>query len=265
MEPLSEARKKTGHPLTKIPLSVLDHSSNSTIRNMAKGTKNCYHKNLREKNMKEMKIPQKQIITFLLFPLFILSITGNVMATEEAKYAVLEKDGHFELRLYEPCIVAETLVEGDFDEVGSAGFRRLFRYISGDNQTKKTISMTAPVAQEMRSEKISMTAPVTQKKEGKDWSIAFVMPAEYTMDSLPIPNDAKITLRAIPARLVAAITYSGTWSESRYEEHKALLDQMMSKRRLKPAGEYIYARYNPPFTPWFMRRNEVLVPVERIQ
>lgn len=186
------------------------------------------------------------------------------MATEEAKYAVLEKEGHFELRQYEPCLVAETLVEGDFDEVGNAGFRRLFRYISGDNQTKMPISMTAPVAQEMRSEKISMTAPVTQQKGGNDWSIAFVMPAEYTMDTLPIPNDARITLRAIPARLLASITYSGTWSESRYEEHKALLDQMMSKRKLTPAGEYIYARYNPPFTPWFMRRNEVLVPVERI-
>jgi hypothetical protein len=250
IEPLSEAHKKASHPLTMIPLSVLDHSSNSTIRNMAKGTKNCCHKPLREKNMKEMKIPQKQIITFLLFPLFFLSITGNVMATEEAKYAVLEKDGHFELRQYEPCIVAETPVEGDFDEVGSAGFRRLFRYISGDNQAKMPISMTAPV---------------TQQKAGKDWSIAFVMPAEYTMATLPIPNDARIALRTIPARLVAAITYSGTWSESRYEEHKALLDQMMSKRKLKPAGEFIYARYNPPFTPWFMRRNEVLVPVERIQ
>jgi len=186
------------------------------------------------------------------------------MATEEAKYAVLEKEGRFELRQYEPCIVAETLVEGDFDEVGNAGFRRLFRYISGDNQQKMPISMTAPVAQEMKSEKISMTAPVTQQKGGNDWSIAFVMPDEYTLDSLPIPNDARITLRAIPARLLAAITYSGTWSESRYEEHKALLDKMISKQKLRTAGEYIYARYNPPFTPWFMRRNEVLVPVARI-
>ena len=211
-----------------------------------------------------MKIRRTRIIPFFLFPLFFLSITGNVMATEEAKYAVLEKEGHFELRQYEPFIVAETLVEGDFDEVGNAGFRRLFRYISGDNQAKRPISMTSPVAQEMKSEKISMTAPVTQQKGGNRWSIAFVMPAEYTMDSLPIPNDARITLRAIPARLLAAITYSGTWSESRYEEHKALLDQMMSKRKLRTAGEYIYARYNPPFTPWFMRRNEVLVPVERI-
>ena len=211
-----------------------------------------------------MKIRRTSIIPFFLFPLFFLSITGNVMATEEAKYAVLEKEGHFELRQYEPFIVAETLVEGDFDEVGNAGFRRLFRYISGDNQAKRPISMTSPVAQEMKSEKISMTAPVTQQKGGNSWSIAFVMPAEYTMDSLPIPNDARITLRAIPARLLAAITYSGTWSESRYEEHKALLDQMMSKRKLRTAGEYIYARYNPPFTPWFMRRNEVLVPVERI-
>jgi len=212
-----------------------------------------------------MKIQRAGIIAFLLFPLFFLSITGNVMATEEAKYAVLEKEGHFELRQYEPCIAAETLVEGDFDEVGNAGFRRLFRYISGDNQAKLAISMTAPVTQEMRSEKISMTAPVTQQKAGNDWSIAFVMPAGYTMDSLPTPNDGRITIRAIPARLVAVITYSGTWSKSRYEEHKAQLDKMMSKRKLKAAGEYIYARYNPPFTPWFMRRNEVLVPVERIK
>jgi len=211
-----------------------------------------------------MKIQRRSIITFLLIPLLILSITGNVMATEEAKYAVLEKDGHFELRQYEPCIVAETLVDGDFDEVGNAGFRRLFRYISGDNQTKLPISMTSPVTQEMRSEKISMTAPVTQQKTGNDWNITFVMPAEYRMDTLPIPTDARITLRAIPARLVAVITYSGTWSESRYEEHKAMLNMMMSKRKLKTAGEYIYARYNPPFTPWFLRRNEVLVPVERI-
>jgi hypothetical protein len=187
------------------------------------------------------------------------------MATEEAKYAVLEKEGHFELRQYEPCIAAETLVEGDFDEVGNAGFRRLFRYISGGNQAKMPISMTSPVAQEKRSEKISMTAPVTQQKGGKDWSIAFIMPAEYTMDTLPIPNDARITLRAMPARLLAAISYSGTWSESRYEEHKALLDKMVSERKLRTAGEYIFARYNPPFTPWIMRRNEVLVPVERIQ
>ena len=211
-----------------------------------------------------MKIQRAGIIAFLLFPLFFLSITGNVMATEEAKYAVLEKEGHFELRQYEPCIAAETLVEGDFDEVGNAGFRRLFRYISGDNQARMPISMTAPVAQEKRSEKISMTAPVTQQKGSKDWSIAFIMPAEYTMGTLPIPHDARITLRAIPARLLAAISYSGTWSESRYEEHKALLDKMVSERKLRTVGEYIYARYNPPFTPWFMRRNEVLVPVERI-
>jgi hypothetical protein len=211
-----------------------------------------------------MKIQRVRVKTFLIFTLFLFSITGNVMATEEAKYAVLEKEGPFELRQYEPCIVAETIVTGDFDEVGNMAFRRLFRYISGDNQAKKTISMTAPVAQEARSEKISMIAPVNQQKAGDQWSIAFIMPAEYTMDTLPTPNDTEVKLRAIPARLLAAITYSGTWRESRYEEHKTLLDKMLSQRKLKPAGEYIYARYNPPFTLWFMRRNEVLVPVERI-
>ena len=211
-----------------------------------------------------MKTRRGVVIICLLSFLFFLLITGIVMATEEAKYTVLEKDGNFELRQYAPCIVAETIVEGDFDEVGNEGFRRLFRYISGDNQKKLSIAMIASVEQEMRSENIPMTAPVTQQKADHNWSIHFFMPSHYTMDVLPKPNDGRIMLREIPTRLVAAVAYSGTWSKYRYEEHKVLLDEMMSKRKLKAAGEYIYARYNPPFTLWFLRRNEVLVPVARI-
>ena len=188
--------------------------------------------------------------------------TGEGMALEEAKYTVIMKEESFELRQYEPNIVAETIVEGNFDSVGNEGFRRLFKYISGENQKKQSIAMTAPVSQDAGPEKIAMTAPVSQEKTGGQWRIAFVMPSEYTMETLPQPLDPKVLLKEIPPRRMAAITYSGTWSKRRYEEKKALLELFIRKQGLKRIGEPVFARYNPPFMPWFMRRNEVLIPVQ---
>jgi hypothetical protein len=188
--------------------------------------------------------------------------TGEGMALEEARYTVIMKEESFELRQYEPHIVAETMVDGDFDKAGNDGFRRLFKYISGENQKKQSIAMTAPVSQDAGSEKIAMTAPVSQERTGGQWRIAFVMPSEYTMDTLPQPVDPKVILRQAPARRMAAITYSGSWSKARYEEHKALLEAFIQKQKLQPLGEPVLARYNSPFTLWFLRRNEVLVPVQ---
>ena len=193
---------------------------------------------------------------------FLIAFTGEGMAYEEAKYTVIMKEESFELRQYESHIVAETIVEGDFDRVGNEGFRRLFKYISGENQKKQAISMTAPVSQDASSEKIAMTTPVNQEKTGNQWRIAFLMPSAYTMDTLPQPVDPKVLLKQIPARRMAAITYSGTWSKKRYEEKKALLELFIKKQGLKSIGEPVFARYNPPFMPWFMRRNEVLIPVQ---
>ena len=210
-----------------------------------------------------MDTRSSQFIAFFIF-IFLLLIPGyeTAMAIEEASYKVIEKDGDFELRQYVPQIVAETIVEGDFDKVGNEGFSRLFGYISGNNTKKQSISMTAPVSQEAGSEKIPMTAPVNQEQVGNKWHISFLMPSNYTLETLPEPTDKRIVLKQIPSRNVAAITYSGTWSRSRYEEHKAILVEIMRNRKLKPVGEYIFARYNPPFMPWFLRRNEVLVNVE---
>ena len=106
------------------------------------------------------------------------------MATEEAEYRVLERGGDFELRQYQPQIVAEILVEGDFNEVGNEGFRRLFDYISGKNRKKQSIPMTAPVSQEAGSEKIPMTAPVNQEKVGEKWRITFLLPSRYSMETI---------------------------------------------------------------------------------
>ena len=191
-----------------------------------------------------------------------LLVAKSAMAIEKAKYTVVEKEDDFEVRQYEPQIVAETYVEGDLEAVGDEGFRRLYGYISGDNQKKQSISMTAPVGQESDSEKIAMTAPVGQEKKDNRWRITFLMPAEYTLETLPQPTDSRVKLVQDPGRLMAAIRYSGTWSEAGYEENKALLEGFIIKRGLIKAGEPIWARYDPPFMPWFLRRNEVLIPVE---
>ena len=125
-----------------------------------------------------------RIIFFLLAVISLAGLPNTLMATEEAEYSVLERDGDFELRQYQPQIVAETLVEGDFNEVGNEGFRRLFDYISGKNRKKQSIPMTAPVSQEAGSEKIPMTAPVNQEKVGEKWRITFLLPSRYSMETI---------------------------------------------------------------------------------
>ncbi|WP_419657986.1 putative heme-binding protein [Desulfosarcina variabilis str. Montpellier] len=192
----------------------------------------------------------------------LISMGAPAMAIEEPSYRVLETQGDFELRKYSPYIVAETYVQGDFEAVGSEGFRRLADYIGGKNQKKESISMTAPVSQDPASEKIAMTAPVSQARENGRWRIAFMMPSAYTMDTLPIPDDERIALREEKEKTVAVIRYSGTWGKKRYEEHATKLIEWISKKDWKIIGAAIWARYNPPFVPWFMRRNEILIPVQ---
>ena len=188
---------------------------------------------------------------------------STAMAIEEVKYEVLEKEGNFQLRQYADHIVAETVVEGSFRDVGNDGFRIPAGYIFGKNRMSEKIEMTAPVSQEARSKKIEMTAPVNQQAEGDRWRITFVMPSRYIMDTLPKPIDERVQLKPVPGQLTAALKYSGPWSRKRYEKKKAQLESIIAAHRLKPVGEPIFARYNPPFMPWFLRRNEVLIPVQR--
>jgi hypothetical protein len=203
-------------------------------------------------------------MVLLLIGGFSLS-AGEAIAIEESSYSVVEQVDNFELRRYQPNIVAETLVEGDFSEVGNEGFRRLAGYIFGKNRKQQSIDMTAPVSQEPDSEKIAMTAPVSQEAEGGKWRITFTMPAEYTMETLPLPLDDRVILKQEPGRLMAAIQYSGTWSRDRYQEREASLKSFIDEHGLKAVGEPVFARYNAPYTLWFLRRNEVLIPVERLQ
>lgn len=208
------------------------------------------------------RISGKYIIP-TVFMIIFNGLAISTMALEKAPYEVVKKEENFELRQYAPHIVAETTVSGNFESVGNEGFRRLAAYINGNNRAKKSIPMTAPVNQEARSEKIEMTAPVNQENIGGKWRITFLMPSRYSLESLPEPLDNRIGFKQEPGRLIAAIRYSGTWSKQRYEENEARLLELIRQRKLKPVGEPVWARYDPPFMPWFLRRNEVLVVVER--
>jgi len=186
---------------------------------------------------------------------------GNSMAVEEAKYSVSEKQDRHEIREYAPAIVAEVIVYDDFENASGVAFRKLFNYISGKNTAREKIAMTAPVAQKPQPEKIAMTSPVAQRKSGQGWAVSFMMPASYTMATLPVPDDPSVVLREVPAHRAAAIRYSGSWTERSYQQQYALLQEWIKAKNLEVTGEPVWARYNAPFTPWFMRRNEILVPV----
>jgi hypothetical protein len=187
-------------------------------------------------------------------------VTPTAMAIEEPRFKVLEKDGSFELREYSTHIVAETRVEAGFEDAGSLAFQRLFRYISGNNVAQQKIAMTAPVTQSS-SEKIKMTAPVSQVADGNAYLVAFSLPSTYTLATVPKPLDPTVRIRQVPAQLIACWRYSGRWTESNYREHEVLLRERIKSRELITRGDPVLARYNPPFTPWFMRRNEVWIPV----
>lgn len=196
-----------------------------------------------------------------LAALVALAGTGNTMAVEEAEYTVVREDKPFELRHYAPHILAETVVEGDFEGAGSKAFRRLFDYISGSNTSRESLDMTSPVGQQAGSEKIDMTSPVGQQRVDGRWVVSFMMPASYSLETLPQPDDPAVTLRQVPAQFMAAVRYSGFWSEERYQQHREKLAAWIAEQSLTVVGEPVWARYDPPFMPWFMRRNEILVPV----
>jgi hypothetical protein len=185
----------------------------------------------------------------------------SAMATEEPQYAVIKTDGDFEIRRYAPYIVAETVVTDADQESGTnVGFRRLAGFIFGNNRTKESIEMTAPVTT-TRSEKIAMTAPVETSRKGDDVVMAFMMPSQYTLETLPEPTDSGVLIRQVPERVMAVLKFSGSWSEERFQEQTGKLQEWLRKHDVKAMGAPVVARYNAPWTPWFMRRNEIQIEV----
>lgn len=185
------------------------------------------------------------------------------MAVEEPAFTTVIRDGAFEVRDYPAQVVAEVTVPGDQKEAASRGFRLLAGYIFGGNRRRQSIAMTAPVAEIPAGEKIAMTAPVTQTGGPGLWVIRFTMPRAYTLESLPVPDDARVHLRRLPPSRMAVLKFSGVAGKRDLDEKSSALARMAKLHGLSLAGPPSLAQYDPPWTPWFMRRNEVMVAVVR--
>ena len=178
-------------------------------------------------------------------------------ATEEPEYQVVRELAGIEVRQYAAYTVAEVEVAGPAGEAGNQAFPVLAGYIFGKNKGEKKFAMTAPVTQVAAPVKLEMTAPVTQTASPGGFLVQFVLPKGVTVASAPEPLDARVHLREVVPSRVAVIRYSGFWSDSNYNEHLAKLQAALRASDLPWTGEAVYSRYNAPFTPWFMRRNEI--------
>lgn len=192
------------------------------------------------------RMTRRLLMLFAFFGFTLGSLPA--MAVEEPIFQSVLRDGDFEIRDYQAYLVAETRVEAGFDDAGDIAFGRLFRYISGRNAGNSKISMTAPVRQ----------APADSGQH-----VAFVVPSAFTRDTVPQPSDQQVQIREEPAQRLAVLRYSGRWTEARFREHERRLRDWMAGRSLSATGPAIYARYNAPFVPWPLRRNEVLIPVSK--
>jgi hypothetical protein len=204
---------------------------------------------------------------FKLIFVCIFLLPQTAMAIEEPKFDLIEKADAFELRAYQPIIVAEVFVDGDMKEASNKGFRLIADYIFGNNKSKagasEKISMTAPVTVETKSEKVAMTAPVAVQKAPEQaagkWRVHFVMPSKYTLETLPAPNNPQVMLRKLAAKKFAVLRFSGLAGEEKTATKTQELLTWMAAKQLKPIGTPELARYNPPWTLPFLRRNEVMV------
>lgn len=201
-------------------------------------------------------------ILALLFALWVLWGWLSVRNIEEPKYTVLSETELYEIREYSPQLIAQTTVDGVMDDALNEGFRRIAAYIFGENAVKEPIAMTTPVTSQ-ESEPIAMTVPVqTTEENEKRYTIAFVMPSKYTLDTLPTPLNAQVLIKELPAKTYAILTFSGYATEKRVAEKTEALKKAVQDAELNVLAEPILSQYNPPWTPWFMRRNEIWIEVK---
>lgn len=196
----------------------------------------------------------------------LLFASGAAMAVEEPDYTVISQSDEFELRRYDSQIVAQTLVSGDQKDASNKGFKVLADFIFGNNTApsgeSSKISMTAPVKMQP-SQEIAMTAPVTiqnngQQTDGK-WRVRFVMPSQYTMQTLPKPNNPAVEIIEVPMQTYGVIKFSGFTGSNKVDDKTEELRTWMQGQNLTPTGDPELARYDTPWTLPFLRRNEVMI------
>lgn len=199
----------------------------------------------------------------VLLSALVAMFTAPAMATDEPSLTLVERVGDIEIRDYPALIVAEVEVQGDRREATNQGFRPLAGYIFGGNSPREEIAMTSPVTSTRAGgQEIAMTAPVTSEAVGEgSWKVAFIMPEDWTMETLPAPNDARVTLHETPARRVAVIRFSGLMGEQRVADHLSELQGFLDERGLAGVAAPTYAAYNPPWIPGPFRRNEIWIEI----
>ena len=185
-------------------------------------------------------------------------------AIEEPPFTVIRQLEGIEIREYPPYTVAETVVAASNDDAGSRAFPILAGYIFGKNKGERKLAMTAPVTQAAVPVKLDMTAPVTQTAAPGGYLVQFVLPRGVTVATAPEPLDARVLLREVPAKRVAVIKFSGFWSESNYQGNLAKLQTALKAAELVSVGEPVFSRYDGPMTPWFMRRNEIWLNLDKV-
>ena len=204
-------------------------------------------------------------MSFIKFSLpFLIFFSLNLMATEEPEFSIIYKKDNFEIREYAPKIIAQIKISGNFDEASSKGFRGLADFIFGNNlinNESEKISMTAPVVAEPASREAPMINPVLAKEKNNQWLISFVMPKEYSLKTIPKPNNSEVKLMTLPKEKFAVIVFSGLVRESSYNEKIILLNNFIKKQKLETSGSVQIARYNPPWTLPFFRRNELMIKI----
>jgi len=198
----------------------------------------------------------------LIAALLLAATAMTSHAIEEPDFEVVQRLDAVEIRQYAPYVVAEVTVPGPTDSAGNRAFPLLAGYIFGKNKGERKMAMTAPVTQTPTPVKMAMTAPVTQAPVAEGYLVQFVLPKSVTVDTAPEPLDPRVKIREVAAHRVAAIRFSGFWSEDNYQRHLTQLTSGLQAAGMRWKGEPVYSRYDAPWTPWFMRRNEIWLALE---
>jgi hypothetical protein len=226
-----------------------------------------------EKNMRRKWIMLAAIIGVIIIGgIFAGPIMSDV---ETPNYEVISAQAGIEIRQYAPMIIAEVQMDGEREDAIGNGFRLLADYIFGNNQGLQDIAMTAPVqqqknikiamtapVQQQKNIKIAMTAPVQQQSIGDIWRVSFVMPSEYSMETLPKPVNDRVAIKRVPSKQFIVVTFAGTNSNKNVTVHEEKLMRYVKANNLSVVGAPTYAFYNPPWTLPPMRRNEVMMEME---
>lgn len=183
------------------------------------------------------------------------AVSASVKAAEEPDHTVVLDDGDFQIRDYPALTIAEVTVRAPRNDAGNAGFRKLAGYIFGGNAGKQKFAMTAPVI-EARAEGAD-----AKGREREAWTIRFVMPSGSSLASMPKPYDPDVRLYEAPAARYGVLRFSGYAGDDSTGSKTHELEAILERRGLHPAGPALIAQYNPPWTPGFWRRNEIMIPI----